>query len=135
MDRRPGQARQGCGWKGPGRRASNTFVLNACAVTWPGGSRGDQALIPQAPKYRSVGLDLTSEECSSLMAYVREPAPAPTNEQPFGDDEAKVAERPARATFAGVGCAGLPFTHVGDFRGIYCDLLLHDMGRLQTTAH
>ena len=59
------------GWKGQTANVED-FVLNACAVEVglevPG---HHQAMTPQAPKYRTDGLDLTSEECSALVAYVR----------------------------------------------------------------
>jgi CxxC motif-containing protein (DUF1111 family) len=114
------------GWKGQVASVED-FVLNACAVELglevPG---HHQALIPQAPKYRASGLDLTTEECSSLVAYVKS-LPRPDERQPFGDDEAKVQEA-GRATFASIGCAACHSPTVGDVRGIYSDLLLHDMG-------
>ena len=52
------------GWKG---QTANTedFVLNACAVELglevPGHA---QAVVPKAPKYRSPGLDLDTDECA-----------------------------------------------------------------------
>ena len=114
------------GWKGQVASVED-FVLNACAVELglevPG---HHQALIPQAPKYRASGLDLTSEECSSLVAYVKS-LPKPDERQPFGDEEAKVQEA-GRATFASIGCAACHSPTVGDVQGIYSDLLLHDMG-------
>ena len=59
------------GWKGQTANVED-FVLNACAVEVglevPG---HHQAMTPQAPKYRTDGLDLTSEECSALVSYVR----------------------------------------------------------------
>ncbi len=59
------------GWKGQ-TASTEDFVLNACAVELglevPG---HPQAVVPQAPKYRSPGLDLNAEECAALVAYVR----------------------------------------------------------------
>ena len=115
------------GWKG---QTANTedFVLNACAVELglevPG---HHQAMTPQAPKYRADGLDLTTEECSALVAYVRS-LPRPAERQPSAVAEAKHIDS-GRATFAAVGCANCHTPKVGNVQGIYSDLLLHDMGQ------
>jgi hypothetical protein len=115
------------GWKG---QTANTedFVLNACAVELglevPG---HHQAMTPQAPKYRAEGLDLTTEECSALVAYVRS-LPRPSERQPSAVAEAKHIDS-GRTTFASVGCANCHTAKVGNVQGIYSDLLLHDMGQ------
>jgi CxxC motif-containing protein (DUF1111 family) len=114
------------GWKG---QTANTedFVLNACAVELglevPGHS---QALIPQAPKYRSPGLDLTADECTALVAYVRS-LPAPAERRSTEPAEARHIKG-GKALFASVGCTNCHAAKVGDVAGIYSDLLLHDMG-------
>ena len=73
------------GWKAQTANVED-FVLNACAVELglevPG---HHQAISPQAPKYRTTGLDLTAGECNALVAYVRslpKPARAPAIEPP-----------------------------------------------------
>ncbi len=114
------------GWKGQVASVED-FVLNACAVELglevPGHR---QALIPQAPRYRASGLDLTSEECSALVTYVKS-LPRPVEREAVGDQEAKTLKA-GRATFASIGCASCHSPRLGDVEGIYSDLLLHDMG-------
>ncbi|MGP0067599.1 MAG: di-heme oxidoredictase family protein [Isosphaeraceae bacterium] len=115
------------GWKGQTANVED-FVLNACAVEVglevPG---HHQAMIPQAPKYRTEGLDLTSEECSALVSYVRS-LPQPSERRPSADAEAKHLDS-GRAAFASIGCANCHTPKVGNVQGIYSDLLLHDMGQ------
>jgi len=115
------------GWKGQVANVED-FVLNACAIELglevPG---HHQAMIPQAPKYRASGLDLTSEECASLVAYVRS-LPRPVERPASGVEEAKIHDA-GKATFASIGCAGCHSPKLGNVQGIYADLLLHDMGQ------
>jgi CxxC motif-containing protein (DUF1111 family) len=115
------------GWKAQTQNVEE-FVLNACAVELglevPG---HHQAISPQAPKYRTTGLDLTSAECAALVAYVRS-IPKPIERRPSGLDEAKHLGA-GKALFASVGCADCHTPKLGDVEGIYSDLLLHDMGQ------
>ncbi len=115
------------GWKGQTANVED-FVLNACAVEVglevPG---HHQAMTPQAPKYRTDGLDLTSEECSALVTYVRS-LPQPVERRPAAVADGKHLDA-GRATFAAVGCANCHTPKVGNVQGIYSDLLLHDMGQ------
>jgi CxxC motif-containing protein (DUF1111 family) len=115
------------GWKGQTANVED-FVLNACAVEVgleiPG---RHQAMTPQAPKYRADGLDLTSEECSALVAYVRS-LPKPIERRPAAIADAKHLDA-GRTTFAAVGCANCHTANLGNVEGIYSDLLLHDMGQ------
>ena len=81
------------GSAGRGRRpASEDFVLYACAVELglevPGHS---QAITPQAPRYKATGLDLSADDCSSLVAYVRSLA------RPV--ERGRRAPRPRRSTW------------------------------------
>ncbi|APW59508.1 di-heme oxidoredictase family protein [Paludisphaera borealis] len=114
------------GWKGQTANVED-FVLNACAVEIglevPG---HPQASSPQAPKYRTTGLDLTADECSSLVAYVRS-LPRPIERQASGLAEAKHVAA-GKAAFASVGCATCHTPKLGGVAGLYSDLLLHDMG-------
>ena len=114
------------GWKGQ-TASTEDFVLNACAVELglevPGHS---QALIPQAPKYRSPGLDLNSDECAALVAYVRS-LPAPVERRSTEPAEARHIKG-GKALFASVGCTNCHAPKLGGVAGIYSDLLLHDMG-------
>jgi CxxC motif-containing protein (DUF1111 family) len=115
------------GWKGQTASVED-FVLNACAVELglevPG---HHQAIIPQAPKYRTTGLDLTSDECAALVAYVKS-LPRPLERRPAHAAETKHIEG-GRTMFASVGCADCHAPKLGNVVGIYSDLLLHDMGQ------
>ena len=114
------------GWKGQTANAED-FVLNACAVEVglevPGHS---QSTIPQAPRYKPPGLDLTAEECAALVAYVRS-LPRPLERPASGGAEASFLDA-GKAMFNGIGCTGCHARSLGDVDGIYSDLLLHDMG-------
>jgi CxxC motif-containing protein (DUF1111 family) len=111
------------GWKGQVASVED-FVLNACAVELglevPG---HHQAQIPQAPRYKATGLDLTAEECSALVAYVKS-LPKPIELQAAGGDQIAAG----RAKFTSIGCANCHSPTLGDVEGIYSDLLLHEMG-------
>jgi CxxC motif-containing protein (DUF1111 family) len=115
------------GWKGQVASVED-FVLNACAVELglevPG---HHQAMSPQAPKYRTTGLDLTAEECNALVAYVKS-LPKPIENHPAGVEGTNV-HNAGQATFASIGCANCHSPKVGNVQGIYSDLLLHDMGQ------
>ncbi len=91
------------GWKGQVASVED-FVLNACAVELglevPG---HHQAMTPQAPKYRTTGLDLTGDECNALVAYVKS-LPKPAEYRPASAEESKV-HGAGKATFTSIGCA------------------------------
>jgi CxxC motif-containing protein (DUF1111 family) len=114
------------GWKGQTASAED-FVLNACAVELglevPG---HHQAMLPQAPKYQAGGLDLTSEECAALTAYVRS-LPRPVERAASSTGEAKFLAA-GRTAFTSVGCVGCHAPKLGKVEGLFSDLLLHDMG-------
>ncbi len=114
------------GWKGQTAN-SEDFVLTACAVELglevPG---HNQAVVPQAPKYRAGGMDLSGSECDSLVAYVRS-LPKPQEREGSNAEEAKVLAA-GKSAFAGAGCASCHTPQLGAVAGLYSDLLLHDMG-------
>ncbi len=114
------------GWKGQIASVED-FVLTACAVELglevPG---HEQALSPQAPKYRADGKDLTADECSSLVAYVRS-IPRPLERASRITEEAHSVST-GKNLFANAGCASCHTPKLGNVDGIYSDLLLHDMG-------
>jgi CxxC motif-containing protein (DUF1111 family) len=115
------------GWKGQVASVED-FVLNACAVELglevPG---HHQAMTPQAPKYRTTGLDLTGDECNALVAYVKS-LPKPAENRPASAEESKV-HGAGKATFTSIGCANCHAAKVGNVVGMYSDLLIHDMGQ------
>ena len=103
------------GWPAPGNSASRSPAIRNRPRPWP-------------RSRRRRGLDLTEPECDALVSYVRARCPRPSPSTPTGriGTEAMVE---GRRLFAEVGCAALPFPSLGDVRGIYSDLLLHDMGQ------
>ncbi len=114
------------GWKAQ-TPTLDDFVLTACAVELglevPGHHQGGS---PQKPAQGAKGLDLNSDECGALVAYVRE-IPRPAARKPATDQEA--AEVAAgRALFTKAGCVSCHTPKLGDVEGLYSDLLLHDMG-------
>ncbi|HWE36893.1 MAG TPA: di-heme oxidoredictase family protein [Isosphaeraceae bacterium] len=114
------------GWKGTTASVED-FVLTACAVEVglevPGHS---QAVVPQAPRYKAKGNDLTADECAALVAFVRD-LPAPVHHEPSSKAEADYLAA-GRELFATAGCASCHMARLGDVDGLYSDLLLHDLG-------
>jgi CxxC motif-containing protein (DUF1111 family) len=98
------------------------FVRQACALEIglevPG---HHQAKPPEGRAAASpTGLDMTEKQCAALIAYVRSlPAPELRHSPP-----AEQGER----TFAAIGCGSCHMSSLGPVRGLYSDLLLHDMG-------
>ncbi|MDR3634769.1 MAG: sigma-70 family RNA polymerase sigma factor [Isosphaeraceae bacterium] len=114
------------GWKAQ-TATLHDFVRGACAgelgLEVPGHS---QSASPLAPKAKAKGLDLTQTDCDALVAYVRA-LPAPVVIDPSGPQGSKDMSE-GRRLFAAVGCTGCHTPSLGEVRGIYSDLLLHDMG-------
>lgn len=114
------------GWKSQ-KASLRDFALNACATELGLDVPGEpQSPPPNQPDYVAPGHDLTAEECDELVAYVDE-LPAPREVTP---ENAKAAEyvESGRKLFAAVGCAACHTPDLGDVKGLYSDLLLHDMG-------
>jgi CxxC motif-containing protein (DUF1111 family) len=108
------------------------FTVTACAVELglevPG---HPQAGNPLQPDYRAPGIDLTSQQCDALVAYI-EQLPRPIERTSMLP--ADVAQ--GRAIFAQIGCADCHRPDMGEATGLYSDLLLHDMGpELQAGAY
>jgi mono/diheme cytochrome c family protein len=114
------------GWKAQVASLED-FVLTACAnelgLEVPG---HDQAISPLVPDAQPRGLDLTAEECAALVDYVRS-LPPPVSLDP-SDAQAEAAVAEGRKLFHSTGCASCHTANLGSIRGIYSDLLLHDMG-------
>ncbi len=104
------------------------FVRGACAselgLEVPGHS---QPASPLDPLAKAPGIDLGQGDCDALVAYVRA-LPAPVVVDPDGP-RGTPEMREGRRTFAEVGCASCHAPSLGEVRGIYSDLLLHDMGQ------
>jgi len=114
------------GWKAQVASLED-FVLTACAnelgLEVPG---HHQAVSPLAPEAQARELDLTAKECAALVDYVRS-LPPPVSPDP-SDAQAAVAVTEGRKLFHSAGCASCHTADLASIRGIYSDLLLHDMG-------
>jgi CxxC motif-containing protein (DUF1111 family) len=114
------------GWKAQ-IASLGEFIRAACAnelgLEVPGHS---QAVSPLAPSQKAKGLDMTEAECDDLVAYLRD-LPAPVAIDPSGPQGTE-GIREGRRLFTDVGCADCHMPTLGTVRGIYSDLLLHDMG-------
>jgi CxxC motif-containing protein (DUF1111 family) len=102
------------------------FVLTACAnelgLEVPG---HHQAASPLDPAAKAKRLDLAQDECDALVHYVRS-LPPPGVLAPSGAQGSAAME--GRRLFQSVGCESCHIPDLGSVRGIYSDLLLHDMG-------
>jgi CxxC motif-containing protein (DUF1111 family) len=114
------------GWKAQVASLED-FVLTACAnelgLQVPG---HDQAASPLAPDARAAGPDLTTEECAALVSYVRDLPPPVALAAADARGSADIEE--GHRLFQSVGCVSCHTPDLGPIRGIYSDLLLHDMG-------
>jgi RNA polymerase sigma factor (sigma-70 family) len=114
------------GWKAQ-IASLGEFIRAACAnelgLEVPGHS---QAVSPLAPSEKAKGLDMTEAECDDLVAYLQA-LPAPVAIDPSGPQGTE-GIREGRRLFTDVGCADCHMPTLGTVRGIYSDLLLHDMG-------
>jgi RNA polymerase sigma factor (sigma-70 family) len=115
------------GWKAQ-IPSLHEFVRIACAnelgLEVPG---HPQAPSPLSPGSKARGLDLTESECDALVSYVRA-LPTPVVVDPDGPHGTRDM-RDGRRLFAETGCATCHAATLGDVKGIYSDLLLHDMGQ------
>lgn len=115
------------GWKGQTATLLD-FTKTACAVELglevPGHT---QAGLPNNPDYQPPGKDLNEPELMALVDYLRN-LPPPVQAKPATrQEEQYLAE--GQKHFAAVGCATCHTQNLGDAKGIYSDLLLHDMGQ------
>ncbi len=115
------------GWRAQTTSLTN-FVMGACA-----GELGLQLPgTPQSPdladfSYSSLGADLNQRRVKMLVSYVAS-LPAPIQERTGVEHWTGV--RAGKRLFATVGCAACHVENMSPARGIYSDLLLHDMGEL-----
>jgi RNA polymerase sigma factor (sigma-70 family) len=128
---RVGRTREGrigrFGWKAQ-IPSLHEFVRVACAnelgLEVPG---HPQATSPLSPGSKAKGLDLTEAECDALVSYVRT-LPTPVVVDPDGPQGNRDL-REGRRLFDEIGCATCHAPTLGEVKGIYSDLLLHDMGQ------
>jgi CxxC motif-containing protein (DUF1111 family) len=115
------------GWKAQSRSLSD-FVQAACANELGLGNPGQAQPRPLfKPDYQAPGLDLTTEQCDQITAFVASlPRPAERlPDDPLARDQALAG----KTLFSAVGCADCHTPDVGGVPGVYSDLLLHDMGQ------
>ena len=114
------------GWKAQ-IASLHEFVRAACAselgLEVPGHS---QAASPLHPGEKAKGLDLNEQDCDALVAYLRA-LPAPVAVDPDGP-QGSADLRAGRRHFVAAGCAECHTPSLGDVKGLYSDLVLHNMG-------
>ena len=114
------------GWKAQ-TASLQDFVLTACAVELGlNVPEHPQAGIPQKPEYKPAGLDLNAEQCDALIGYVGS-LPAPAQRELANPTDAAYVKA-GQQLFTTVGCAACHTENVGEAKGVYSDLLLHDLG-------
>jgi len=115
------------GWKAQSGNLSS-FVQAACANELGLGNPGQAQPRPLGkPGYQAGGYDLTLEQCDQITAFVAS-LPRPVERQP---EESLLREDSVegKQLFLRVGCADCHMPDVGEVKGLYSDLLLHDMGQ------
>ena len=114
------------GWRGQ-TSSLERFVQGACANEL--GLHVPSASQPRDPLDMSAtdpGLDLNEQQCAALTAFVAS-LPAPAQRVPH-DETARQSVASGQRTFERIGCAACHPAQLGPVRGMYSDLLLHDMG-------
>jgi len=115
------------GWKAQ-ESTLDGFVRTACAVELglqvP---RRPQSGLPSQPERRAPGYDLREEEVGALVSYLAS-LPRPVERRSSGGAEVAYFAR-GESKFQEIGCAACHSPSLGEVKGLYSDLLLHDMGR------
>jgi CxxC motif-containing protein (DUF1111 family) len=105
----------------------NDFVKAACANELGLSNPGRPQATPLGkPDYRAPGTDLTEEQCSLMTDFIRS-LPRPV-EAVAGDSQLAEEATMGKLLFGAVGCADCHLESLGSVKGLYSDLLLHDMG-------
>ncbi|MFQ5734995.1 MAG: di-heme oxidoredictase family protein [Planctomycetaceae bacterium] len=128
------------GWRGQ-TATLHDFVLGACAnelgLEVPGQAQPLNPLtqkpgqIPASVPFPSSGaaqktLDLTDRQCRSLTEFVVS-LPAPMRARKVTLEVSRQV-RDGERVFSAIGCATCHLPSLGPAKGVYSDLLLHDMG-------
>ena len=117
------------GWKAQ-MPSLGEFVVTACSVELgleaPGQPQGSDPTDSHASDVKAPGLDLTTDECDALVAFVRS-LPAPRQQDSRSDAESETIQG-GKKLFVSIGCGTCHTPNLGQVEGIYSDLLLHDMG-------
>jgi hypothetical protein len=88
--------------------------------------RKPQARDPMTPAYRNPTHDIEDNQIELLNAFVAA-LPAPIREIP-NDSQQRLQADYGERVFSMIGCAVCHVPDMGPARGIYSDILLHDMG-------
>ncbi len=114
------------GWKAQ-KANLHDFTMTACAVEI-GLNVPDhpQAGVPHRPDYQPTGFDLNRDECRELVQFLKD-LPAPTRIESSSPAIAKELQL-GELAFAKIGCAACHVPDLGEVRGIFSDLLVHDLG-------
>lgn len=116
------------GWRGQ-TASIDDFVMDACAMELGLEVHArEQTPDPRKPRYRAPGVDLTAEEVQALTQFVKG-LPQPRQIMPE-DTAARKRVNEGERHFRNVGCTSCHEPNMGDVKGLYSDLLLHDMGPL-----
>jgi len=103
------------------------FVRAACANELGLGNPGQAQPSPLGyPAYSPVGFDLTLAQCDQLAEFIRS-LPRPFERLP-AEPVAMTQAKAGKSLFGSIGCADCHLPDVGSVRGLYSDLLLHEMG-------
>ncbi len=114
------------GWRGQVNTLSD-FVAGACATELGLNVAGtsQQANDPADPHYLSLASDISTTQVAELTSYVAD-LPAPSKQLLSLEERKQV--RLGEQVFNSVGCADCHIADLPPARGIFSDLLLHDMG-------
>ncbi len=88
--------------------------------------RKPQARDPMMPNYRNPAHDVEDEQIQMLNAFVAA-LPAPIRRIPDESEQRMQADYGERV-FSNIGCAVCHVPNMGPAKGVYSDILLHDMG-------
>ncbi len=127
---RPATLRQGrvgkFGWRGNVATLVE-FVDQACAnEVGLETKRKPQGRDPLNPSYRNPAIDIQDEQVRAMRDFISA-LPAPVREIPESADERPIVSR-GENVFATIGCAVCHVPNLGPAKGVYSDLLLHEMG-------
>ncbi|QDS89935.1 Cytochrome c [Rosistilla ulvae] len=114
------------GWRGQVDTLSD-FVAGACAseLGLNVANTARQAGDPADPRYLSLAADVSTTQVADLTRYVADlPAPA----KPLLSLEERKRVHRGEQIFHSIGCAACHIADLPPARGIFSDLLLHDMG-------
>lgn len=114
------------GWKAQSASLSD-FVQAACANELGLGNPGSAQPKPLGKSdYQPPGLDLTLEQCDQITSFIASlPQPIEVAVAAVKDRELALA---GKKMFHRMGCAECHTPDIGSVKGIYSDLLLHNMG-------